>query len=342
MNLEAYIARYLPPLEQEMQRIFDHLPAGPAVYGQMLRYHLGWTDAEGNPYIGPRGKRARPLLLLLCALAAAGEATAAINSIPAAAAVELLHNFSLIHDDIQDESLMRRGRPTVWSIWGIAQAINAGDAMYALAYRAMHRLAERDVPDERVVEAYRLFSDTCLTLTLGQHMDLSFEEKIDVELNDYVTMIGAKSAALIATSAELGALVAGTDPKVRTYYAEFGRSLGLAFQIRDDILGIWGDEAMTGKSAMSDILARKKSLPVIYALARSQALRDLYADPDFDESYVEQAAALIEETGARTYAETQESRAHSTALTALMATDPAPEPAEALTEMALRLLKRER
>ncbi|MBN1284707.1 MAG: polyprenyl synthetase family protein [Anaerolineae bacterium] len=336
MDLESYTARYLPSIEQEMVRVFDYLPAGPEAYGMMLRYHLGWTDPEG-----PRGKRARPLLLLLCALAAGGEA-AAMDAMPAAAAVELLHNFSLIHDDIQDASKTRRGRPTVWTIWGTAQAINAGDAMYALAHRAMHRLAERGVDAGRVLEAYRLFTDTCLVLTLGQHMDLDFEERSSASMDEYMTMIGAKSAALIAASAEIGAVVGGADGKTRAHYAEFGRSLGLAFQIRDDILGIWGDEAVTGKSARSDIVARKKSLPVIYALERSQALRDLYAEPAFTEEQVDQAVMRVEETGARVYAETQESRAHGAALTALRAANPAPEPAAALTELAARLLKRER
>ncbi len=320
------------------------MPAGPAAYGQMMRYHLGWIDADGQPCGSAlehetRGKRIRPILLLLCAESAGGDPSDAMS---AAAAVELLHNFSLIHDDIQDRSTKRRGRATVWALWGMAQAINAGDAMYTLAYLAMYRLAMRGLAPDQVLEAARLFSDTCLALTMGQHMDIDFEHRPDVSTNAYLKMIGAKSAALIAASAELGAFCAGARAELRQHYASFGRSLGMAFQIRDDILGIWGDEQRTGKPANSDIIARKKTLPVIYALERSQALRDLYAQPEFSPANVRQATLLIDETGARTYAENQESRAHGAALTALMAASPAPEAAEALNDLASRLLRRDR
>jgi geranylgeranyl diphosphate synthase type I len=336
MSLEAYAARYLPPLEQELQRAVETLQGEPADYTLMMRYHMGWVDADGSPYEGPRGKRVRPLLLMLCAEAAGGDP---LRALPAAAAIELIHNFSLIHDDIQDESSTRRGRPTVWKIWGRAQAINAGDAMYTLAYLAMHRLTKTGTPPVRTLRAWQRLAETCLALTHGQHMDLSFEARREVSMGEYLSMIGAKTAALIEASAEIGALVAGADAKVQRYYADFGRNIGLAFQLRDDILGIWGDEAVTGKPG-DDILSRKKSLPVIYALSRSQALRELYALPELTTDHVARATALIEETDARTYAENHERRAHSAALTALMCAAPAPGPAEALNELTTRLLRR--
>ncbi len=327
---QARLEVYIEAIEAEMRQALDALPAGPAAYAWMLSYALGFVDMEGRP-MGKkaRGKRIRPMLLLLCAEAAGGGAEQAM---PAAAAVELLHNFSLIHDDIQDMSKTRRGRPAVWAVWGTAQAINAGDAMYTLAYHALHGL------EARVRPAAHVFIQTCLALTLGQHMDIAFESQTEVSVDAYMKMIGAKSAALIAASAELGALIAGAGPKIRQHYADFGRSLGLAFQIRDDILGIWGDETATGKPTGADIRTRKKTLPVIYALARSQALRDLYSTPPPGD--VEQAILLIEETGARTYAESQEQRMHGAALTALMEASPAPEPADALNALASRLLRR--
>lgn len=336
MQAELVLARYLESVEAEMRRVVDRLPAAPDSYSLMLRYHLGWVDACGQPAGGASGKRVRPILLLLCAEAAGGDPATAM---PAAAAVELLHNFSLIHDDIQDESPTRRGRPTVWAIWGVANALNAGDAMYTLAYMALHGLA---IPAARALEAWRLFTETCLALTLGQHMDLAFEAQATVSLDDYLKMIGGKSAALIALSAQLGALTAGASAERQAHYAAFGRNLGLAFQIRDDILGIWGEQAATGKSSQTDIATRKKSLPVIYALERSERLRALYARPDpFTPEDVAEATRLIEATGARRYAENQEHTAHRVALDALQAAQPAPGPGAMLRAFADRLLGRE-
>ncbi len=340
MKLEEYLARYLPPLETEMRRVVDTLPAEPNDYSLMLRYHLGWADERGQPINGASGKRVRPGVLLLCAEAASGDPTCAL---PAAAAVELLHNFSLIHDDIQDESPTRRGRPTVWAIWGRANAINAGDAMYTLAYVALHDLADRGVPAARVLDAGRLFTDTCIALTHGQHLDMAFERQPSVTLEAYLQMIGGKSAALIGASAQLGALVVGADAERQAHYAAFGRNLGLAFQIRDDILGIWGEQVAIGKSTQTDIATRKKTLPVIYALERSEELRALYARrAPFTPEDVERAGALIEATGARDYAVRQEQVAHRVALDALQAAQPLPAPAEALETLANRLLGRER
>ncbi|GAB4453802.1 MAG: polyprenyl synthetase family protein [Anaerolineae bacterium] len=338
MSLDAFMTRYLPPLEAEMRRVVGALPAEPDDYSLMLRYHLGWVDERGQPCDGASGKRVRPGLLLLCAEAAGGDMAAAL---PAAAAVELLHNFSLIHDDIQDESPTRRGRPTVWAIWGRANAINAGDAMYTLAYAALWDLVERGAPPVRALDAWRLFTDTCLALTQGQHLDMAFEHQASVSLEAYLRMIGGKSAALIAASAQLGALVAGADADRQAHFAAFGRNLGLAFQIRDDILGIWGEQAATGKSTQTDIATRKKTLPVIYALERCADLRALYRQPDaFTPEDVARATALIEATGAKAYAEKQEQVAHRVALDALRAAQPAPDPGHALETLAGWLLKR--
>ena len=154
--------------------------------------------------------------------------------------MELLHNFSLIHDDIQDDSPTRHGRPTVWKVWGASNAINAGDALYTLAYCALERLSDT-VPADTVIKVWRIFNATTLELTRGQHLDMQFEHQTSVTVDDYISMIRGKSAALVAACAQIGALIASGDDELAARYAEFGLNLGIAFQIRDDILGIWGD-----------------------------------------------------------------------------------------------------
>lgn len=157
-----------------------------------------------------------------------------------AAGIQLLHDFSLIHDDIEDDSAMRRGRRTLWNIWGLAHGINAGDAMFVLAHLAIHRLAEAGLPAERVLAILRRFDEVILRICEGQYLDLSFEGELSITPEDYLAMIGGKTAALIAGAAELGARAAGAPDATVAALADFGRALGLGFQIEDDILGIWG------------------------------------------------------------------------------------------------------
>jgi geranylgeranyl diphosphate synthase type I len=238
-----------------------------------------------------------------------------------AAAVELLHNFSLIHDDVEDDSPTRRHRPTVWALWGVPQAINAGDAMFTLARLALHGLGSRPIPPALAMDACMIFDHACLRLTEGQYLDMSFEGRLDVTVDEYLTMIEGKTAALLSASLELGALVGGADQATRRHLAEFGRSLGLAFQMQDDILGIWGDEAVTGKSAASDILTRKKSLPVVYALENprvGEELRARYAQA-IEPADVPAVLDLLALAGAREYAEQAAQAAHQAALDELAA-----------------------
>jgi geranylgeranyl diphosphate synthase type I len=240
----------------------------------MLRYHLGWMDEHGNPCAEPGGKALRPTLCLLACDAASGSHSQAL---PAAAAVELAHNFSLIHDDIQDDDRERRHRPTVWSVWGKAQAINAGTAMRVLASLTALGLVGQGVPVVKQLRALRLLDESCLRLIEGQYLDISFERRLDVGVADYMAMIDLKTAYLIACSLELGAMLGSDDGRLVGAFQECGRRLGLAFQIRDDYLGIWGDGAATGKPVGADIRRRKKTLPVVYALdqARGQAAAEL-------------------------------------------------------------------
>ncbi|WP_374685568.1 polyprenyl synthetase family protein [Promineifilum sp.] len=341
-ELSTFSAAFLPAVEAEMRAVLraDGADAGLAdpFYG-MMHYHMGWADEALQPAGGNSGKRIRPILCLLACAAAGGDWRQAV---PAAAAIEILHNFSLVHDDIEDDSPTRRGRRTLWTLWGQPQAINTGDGMFALAHLALGRLAERGVPPATVVRALRHFDETSVALTRGQHADMTFETRPAVAVAEYVAMITGKTAVLVALCAELGALVAGADDARVSHFAAFGLNLGLAFQVQDDILGIWGDEALTGKSAATDITTRKKTLPVLYALERSAALRELYDAPaEDDRTFVRRAVALLDEAGARAYAVERAADYSDEALAHLAAARPVEPGAAALRQLTDMLLRRD-
>jgi len=300
----------------------------------MLAYHMGW-QGEGS---GPKatGKRIRPLLLLINCEAAGGSWQAAL---PAAVAVELVHNFSLIHDDIEDDSPLRRGRTTVWKKWGVAQALNAGDAMFALAHLAILRL-EATTSVATTLKAANILEETCLKLTQGQYLDISYENRGDLTLEAYWPMVSRKTAALLSTCSELGALVAGVSEARQSCFSQFGHSLGLAFQAQDDLLGVWGDAALTGKSAESDLLTGKKSLPVLYGLGLDGLFARRWREGLVLAEEVADLARLLEAEGARGY--TQETVDHLTrqALEYLDEAGPQGEAGEALRELALMLVNR--
>ena len=334
MPLSNYFTTYLPAIDAEMRRVVRPPQDDPAltVFYGMLHYHLGWVDADFKPVVSDSGKRLRPVLTLLTCEAAGGDCESAL---PAAASIELLHNFSLIHDDIEDGDPTRRGRATLWTIWGKAQAINAGDALFTLAHIALGGMVVRNVPPPRRLAVRERFDQACLALTQGQHLDLSFESRPSVSEAEYLRMIGGKTAALVAGACAIGAIVAGSD--VAAYYENFGREVGFAFQIQDDLLGIWGDPAITGKPAGNDIRQRKKSLPIAYGLDRSERLRELYAAESID---VEAVSEELDHIGARDYAEALASQHHQRALSALDATSHDNTATDALRELANSLLNR--
>jgi len=339
MSLEAYFDRYLPPLETEMRDVVQIADARYAGLCGMLRYHMGWADAAFNPRQARTGKRARPVLCLLACEACGGNWEQAL---PAAAAIELMHNFSLIHDDIEDRDETRRGRPTVWSLWGEAQGINAGDTMFALAQLALLRLSEQSVPATTVLTALRLFNHTCLNLTGGQYLDIGFESRANVSVAEYMAMVEGKTVALVVCACETGALIAAAPDAQRKPLRIFGHHLGLAFQIRDDILGVWGDPTVTGKPAGTDIARRKKSLPIIYGLEQSVELRALLAQETLSTANVHRATRLLQEANSREYAEQLAQEHHVQALAALEQAGLQGPAAQALHELAQMLIGRER
>jgi geranylgeranyl diphosphate synthase type I len=332
MNLKELFVHFIPQIEAEMRACLSSPDPALASYYGMLHYHLGWADEHFAPAQVSSGKRIRPMLCILACQSAGGDPLQAIS---AAAGIELLHNFSLIHDDIEDNSPTRRGRPSVWTLWGVPQAINSGDGMFTIAHLAIDRLRSRGVSCECILDVRGVFDYACLALTHGQYLDIAFESRPSVSVDEYMTMISGKTAALIGATAAIGATLAGSNAIAQ--YETFGRELGLAFQIQDDILGIWGDEALTGKSAESDVATRKKTLPVVYALEHSEKLRALYAAPEVD---VTTAIAEMDAVGAGTFAEQAARKHHDRAMQALRASGAFGDAGQALFELAESLVGR--
>ncbi len=291
MSLETLQRKILPQIEAALQSFLEAQAFGSSQpLKQMLSYHMGW---EGENSGG--GKRVRPFITLLSALAFGGQIEI---SMPAAISIELLHNFTLIHDDIEDRSPLRHGRPTLWQRWGIPQGINAGDALFSIAHLAILDLSKTCNPSI-ALQAARYLNQVCLNLTRGQFLDIAFESHDSITLETYFEMISGKTAALIGLCAALGGLTAGQNEEIVNKLFDFGESLGLAFQIKDDILGIWGDPKTTGKSTAGDILNRKKSFPILFGLGQSPEFRTLWAEQAPSPDQVEHMAVLLEMCGAK-------------------------------------------
>lgn len=258
---------------------------------RVISYHFGWTDENGAPTDGDSGKALRPALVLLAAQAVRATPEAAL---PGAVAVELVHNFSLLHDDVMDGDTERRHRPTVWRLFGTPTAILAGDALLTLAMQVLDRACPA-VTGGLTTAVQRLIA--------GQSADVGFEHRIDVELSECLDMAGGKTGALMRFATEVGALLGGAGPATAALFAEFGHNLGMAFQLVDDLLGIRGSPEATGKPVLADLRVRKKTVPVVAALnsgtRAGAALRDLYrqSDPPTKEE-LHTMADLIDRSGA--------------------------------------------
>jgi geranylgeranyl diphosphate synthase, type I len=288
--IQAEMRAAFPAAEQRVERFYA-----------MQEYHLGWRDSRLAPAAADPGKLLRPQLALLSCRAVGGDIGQAL---PLAAGIQLIHDFSLIHDDIEDQSDTRRGRITVWKQWGLAHGINAGDGMFVVAHLALHRMAAQGVPAERALRILERFDRTILTICEGQYLDLSFEGDLTINEADYLAMIGRKTAALIAGAAAMGSMVGGGDDAAVTAMDALGEQLGLAFQIEDDILGIWGEPERTGKPRAADIYRRKVSLPVVYALRQSvdsAELADLYSRSEISDAMAQRVLAILDSCRAREF-----------------------------------------
>jgi len=284
-----------------------------AFYGQM-HYHLGWVDTNLTSIQSNPGKLLRPTLLLLAyeASGAWGLATTEGNeylhrALPAAAAVELTHNFTLIHDDIEDGDAERRHRATLWKQWGIPQAVNTGDGMFALARWTLWGVLDEGVEGTTAARLGATLDHACLVLAEGQYLDISFEQRLDISVAMYVDMIQRKTGALMACAAEMGGRLGTSDSETIESLRRFGDAMGVAFQVRDDILGVWASAAELGKTSAGDVYRRKKSLPILHALEHAaereqNVLREVYtqATPLTTEQ-VEQVLTIFSHTDTKAY-----------------------------------------
>ena len=321
VDIRTEFTQILTDIETEMSAVLDERTGPARALYEMLAYHLG---LDGNR-AGGGGKRIRPLLGLLAYQSLGGDYKKAL---PGAAALELGHNFSLVHDDIEDADRERRHRPTLWALWGVPLAINAGDALFALSRLALYRLLEgEEYEDRQVLDLMKTYDETCLALCEGQYLDISFERRNDVTVEAYYEMIGKKTAALLGASVMAGAILAVDDTDVHEAYRQFGYDLGMAFQMADDLKGSFWSSDATGKPEAGDIRKRKKTLPVVWAMEHAGAedrarLREIYAPPPqadggpasvtlgegLADEQVAEVLAILERSGARAHAESEARR----------------------------------
>jgi geranylgeranyl diphosphate synthase type I len=283
-------------------------------YGQ-IQYHLGWVDADLVPTQSNTGKLLRSTLVLMAyeiagAWGLTPETTGTEHlqrALPAAAAVELTHNFTLIHDDIEDGDTERRHRPTVWTIWGMPQAINTGDGLHSLARLVLWKVLDRGVDGLIAIHLADTLDRASLVLTEGQHLDISFEQRSDISVAMYLDMIRRKTASLMACSAEMGACLGTDNQETISLLRKFGDAIGIAFQVRDDLLGVWASSAESGKTTAGDIYRRKKSLPILHALEHAnaqdhQTLAEIYQqDTPVTARQVEEMLTIMQHTHTKAY-----------------------------------------
>ncbi|MDA8292360.1 MAG: polyprenyl synthetase family protein [Actinomycetota bacterium] len=314
----------------------------------LAAYHLGWVDAKGVPSGGDGGKGVRQALAVLSA-----EAVGAAGSVgtPGAVAVELVHNFSLIHDDVIDEDSERRHRPTVWALFGIGRAVIVGDALLALAQQVVldpEALDGEGTPAKARdggARAARCIADATAAMIAGQALDMAFESVPGVDVAGCLAMEAGKTGALLGCAASIGAVLAGAPDSTAQALDTYGVELGLAFQAVDDLLGIWGDPVATGKPAWSDLRQRKKTLPVAAALAAggpgSEELAEMLAAAQLDEPQIARAAQLVEQCGGRSAAREEAGRRLDSALAALERSDLVPSAAVELADVARFVVERD-
>lgn len=290
-----------------------------AFYGQ-IEYHLGWVDADFMPTRSHPGKLLRPTLLLLAYEASGawgqeqngedgndGNTDYLRRALPAAAAVELTHNFTLIHDDIEDGDAERRYRQTLWKVWGVPQAINTGDGLFAFSRLVLWDVLAEGVEGNIAAHLGAILDRTCLVIAEGQYLDISFESRQNISVSMYLDMISRKTAALMAASAEMGALLGTRDRETVTRLRDFGYAMGVAFQVRDDLLGVWATTTESGKTPAGDVYRRKKSLPILHALENANAqdeqfLRTVYQQKTpINKVQVEAVLTIFERTHTQSY-----------------------------------------
>ena len=331
--------RYKSTISSALRKSLD--TENLAVY-RMLRYSMGWSDVQGNPRVATEGKALRPTLCLFACEAAGGPVRKAL---PAAVSLELIHNFSLIHDDIQDRDETRHHRPTIWAVWGEPRALVAGNTLRAIADMSLWRLVDEGVTFHEALKIVALLTEAYLEMIEGQYLDISYEGRPDISIAEYLNMISKKTGALIRCALNLGALIGTRDDSTVRAFHDCGRSLGYVFQIRDDVLGIWGDEEATGKPVQADIRRKKNTLPIVYAMSQArgkdnQTLLDIYHGATVGDREVASVLDIMERVGAQEYAQNLAAEHHHQALEALSSVELAPEIRRNMEDLAQFLLVR--
>ena len=304
VQLPSFFNRYEEVIQDALRSYLDGERG--SVY-DLVRYYMGWVDEKGNPVEAMTGKAVRPTLCLFGCEAVGGSVSQAL---PAAVSLEFIHNFSLIHDDIQDEDETRHNRKTIWAVWGKPKALVSGNVLRVVADTALQRLTDEGLSPERALTAVGLLAESYLEMIEGQYMDLSFEGRHDVGQSDYLGMISRKTGALIRCSLNLGAVVGTDDSGAAAAFRKCGRALGFVFQIRDDLLGIWGEEELTGKPVGADIRRRKSSYPVVCALEAAdehdaQVISTLYQKAEIEDQDVAWVLEIMEKIGVRESAQAE-------------------------------------
>jgi geranylgeranyl diphosphate synthase type I len=317
-------------LTQELQELFA---SRQGFLYNLLRYHLGWVDQRGQPEDTTSTPHLPAMLALTSCQALAGSFQAAL---PVAAAVELVYNFTLVHGDVQAGRAEAQARPSIWWVWGPAQAINAGDGLHALGRMAVMRLAQRGVPAERVLLAVAALDRACLALCEGQYLDLGFQDQLMVTSRQYDDMVRRKAGALTGAAAELGALAAGGDEAICVWFREAGALLGMARQVGQDIADLWGQRG-DGMTA-NNVLSKKKGLPLVYAMetgrpAVKRELGAVYLKRVLEPADVARLVEILDQAGARAYAQGRARELVDQALAALEGTPLAPEGRQALQDL---------
>ena len=340
MTLPTAFERYRERLNAAMR---SHLYHREGSAYDVLRYNMGWVDADAKPIAARTGKALRPTLCLLTCEAVGGDPTLAI---PGAISVEFIHNFSLVHDDIQDHDEVRWGRPTVWSIWGKPKALVAGNLLRTVADQALWNLNEQGVDYTVATKVVHLLTKSYLSMIEGQYLDVAYEGHNDTGLTEYLDMISRKTGALISCSVHIGAVIGTKDALSIKAFQNFGRSLGYVFQIRDDMLGTWGEEKKTGKPVGSDIKRKKKALPIVHAMSQAKGtnqhqLKSIYAKNEISGPDVEVVLDIMTTVGSEAYAENLVQEHGSRAMEAIHVVDIPPSAKREISQIVEFLLIRE-
>jgi geranylgeranyl diphosphate synthase type I len=310
----------------------------------MLRYYMGWVDENGRPHEAMEGKALRPTLCLFACEAVGGALEMAM---PSAVALEFIHNFSLIHDDIQDRDEIRHNRKTLWAVWGDPKALVAGNVLRVVADECLHQLLDSGLDYDRALAAGMLLTEAYLEMIEGQYLDLQFEGRHDISMSDYLNMISCKTGALIRCSLNLGAVVGAQEQGVGDAFKESGRAMGYVFQIIDDVLGVWGDEETTGKPVGADIRRKKNSYPVVYTMGRAndkdqKMLNEIYEKDELDDSDVDSVLAVMDRLDVKNQAQQEAEKYANVALESLAPVELSREARQEVEDLAHFLLVRDR